>query len=158
MDVGLTRCLRSSEPRRERERERVLDAYVNQQYGVDKILPSYIRRARPSLRVTRPTLSLSLSRPLSFYPRVSVYVLCKNIGYVDRFYFDFPDQRLFKLHRNLMIPVYRVYQCFDYRLELDGIPCGKWTSWFKLNGKLSTGKGSFRSESRIYRRSRIAID
>lgn len=45
---------------RERERERVLDAYVNQQYGVGKILPSYIRRARPSLRVTRPTLSLSL--------------------------------------------------------------------------------------------------
>lgn len=35
---------------RERKRERVLDAYVNQQYGVGKILPS--------LRVTWPTISL----------------------------------------------------------------------------------------------------
>lgn len=75
MDVGLTRCLRSSEPRRERKRERVLDAYVNQQYGVGKILPSYIRRARPSLRVTRPTLSLSLSldRYLSIHGYLCTY-------------------------------------------------------------------------------------
>ena len=61
--VGLT-CLHLSEP------ERVLDAYVNQQYGAGKILPCYCRREDHPTEllalISLPPPSISPTLPISF--------------------------------------------------------------------------------------------